>query len=93
MPVLVDHPPQVVLLAVDLREDLVEVPHVARLGPAPPAHRLVRHDHAALGEQFLHVAVAQRKAAGYPHRVADDRGREALRLVVGGGRLLIHTPE
>ena len=57
------------------------------------AHRLVGHDDATLGEQFLDITRAEREAAVQPDGVADDRGREAMALVVRSGSLLFHAPE
>jgi len=104
--VLIDGPPALVPHPVAAAEDLVEVPRVARLRvpasqrvgvllaerAAPLAHGLVGADHPTLGEQFLHVALTQGEAAVPPDRVADNRGREAMALVVGGSLMLIHAP-
>jgi hypothetical protein len=79
------------LLARDLT-DPVQVPEAARpAAPRPePArdrrpeareprpHRLVGDDDAALGEQLLDVAQAQREPGVQPHRVLDDRQWEAV---------------
>ncbi len=51
---------------------------------APLTHRLVGEDHAALGQQLLHVAVAQGEPAVPPHRVGDDRRQEPVACL--GGR-------
>ena len=103
---LVYRPPELVLRAIDADEHRVQVPliararassaHFVRLGLAellaPLPARLVRDDHPALGEQFLHVAVAQREAEGAPDRVADDRGWEAMALVAGDCCVFFHAP-
>ena len=60
--------------------------------PAPPADLLVVDDRPAFGERFLHVAIAEREAEVQSGRVTDDRGREAMALVAGGGRVLIRVP-
>jgi len=104
--VRVDRPPARVLPTVARDEHLVEVPRVA--GPQPPtaqfvrvglaelatplAHRLVRHDNAALGEELLHSAVTAGEAAVQPDRVTNDRSWEALALVEGRERLFFHAP-
>jgi len=103
--VLVDGAPQVVRHPVDADEYLVKVPLVARSRaapalavrvhlaelPAPLAHCLIRDDDAARGEQFLHIAIAEREAEVQPDRVADDLRREALAGVVGCPQLF-HAP-
>jgi len=75
---LVDHTPQVVPHPVAAAAHLVEMPLVtglrpplpAGLGvplaalPAPLAHRLVRQDHAALGERKCQNSVQRRKKSG-----------------------------
>src|SRR4051794_30430572 len=94
---LVDRPPQPVLLARDLDLDLVQVPLVAGTGQ-PPAdlvrealaelerplpHGLVADRDAAGGQQLLDHPQGEREAEVEPDRVADDLGREA---VAGVGR-------
>lgn len=88
--VLINGTPQVRRLAVDRQKDLIQVPLVAGLGAAtaqsvgillperqtPLADRFVGHDHAAFGQQFFDIAVAQGKAEIEPHRMADDRLRK-----------------
>lgn len=92
---LVDGPPQVVSLAPDLHEDLIQVPHVAestvatseRLGvfgselPAPLPHRLIADNDAPLREEFLDIAKAQAESMAQPHAVADELTREAVTVV------------
>jgi hypothetical protein len=91
-PILVDGPPQPVLLAPDHQAHFVEVPLVARVWQptpdlvgeglaelAPPlAHGLVAHLDAAGRQHLFHHAKAQRKAEVEPHRVADDLARKAI---------------
>ena len=102
--VLVDRPPEVVQLAPDPDEDLVQVPLVARPGsaplerggegvtkpPAPGADALVADHDAALGQNRLDLAQAQAEAVPEPHRMADDLGREA-ETAVRVGRPHAHT--
>jgi len=104
--VLGDGPPQVMVHAVAADGDRVQMPFIARawaltpqhvgVGLAecamPPAHRRVGHGYAALGEQPLHVAVAQGEAEAVPHGMTNDRGREAVALIAGGWQRLLHTP-
>src|SRR5215207_9841405 len=54
--------------------------------PAP--NRLIGHVEPALGQEFLHVAVAQREPEIEPDRVSDDLGWE-LMTGVGDG---LHAP-
>src|SRR6202045_107398 len=56
--------------------------------PAP--HRFIGNLQAALGEEFLHVAVAQCEPEIKPDRVLDDRRREAMPAIgelIHGGSL------
>ena len=55
----------------------------------PPAHRLVGGIYAALGQEVVDVAIAQREAEVEPDRVLDGRGREA---VTGVGQGAHHAP-
>ena len=94
---LVHRAPEVEQLAVDLQEDLVQVPGVARLRPSPtqPAGELaaelqaplpdalVADDDAPLGEDQLDVSEAQAEEVLQPDSVADDLGREAVPRVGG----------
>ncbi len=50
---------------------------------APLADGFVGHDDAALGEQLLDVTITEGEAEVQPDRMADDRGREPVPLVVG----------
>src|SRR6516165_7579674 len=47
----------------------------------PTPHRFIGDVELALGEQFLHVAVAQRKAEIEPDRVLDDLGRKTMAAI------------
>ncbi len=103
--VLVDRAPAGVLSAIDAAEDRVEVPRIAsarpaagrRVGvaltalPAPLPDRLIRQEHATLGRQLLHVALAQGKPKGAPDGVRHALRREAM---PGGVRRLqrFHAP-
>jgi len=87
-PILVDRPPQPVSLALDLQQQLVAVPRVAR--PCPPLaqpgcegwaelvtplpNALVADDQAAFGEQVLHITEAEMETVVQPDGVGDDRG-------------------
>ena len=56
-------------------------------GPCgPPAHRLVGDIDAALEQQFLYDAQAEREPCVEPDRVGDDLGREAVPPVADGAR-------
>src|SRR3954468_24988563 len=98
--ILVDGPPEPVLLASDLHLDLVQVPLVSGTGqPAPdlvgealaelarPLADCLMADRDAAGRQHLiHHAQAQRKAEVEPDRVADDLAWKAVAGVGGLGR-------
>ena len=91
---LVDRAPQVMGGAVDLHEDLVDVPLVAgaRSAPAqlvgivrpelgaPGPDRLVGEHDTAGEHQLLNVAQAQRETVIQPHRVPDDLDRIPVAL-------------
>src|SRR6516162_525861 len=47
----------------------------------PTPHRFIGDVEPALGEQFLHVAVAQREAQIEPDRVLDDLGRKTMAAI------------
>src|SRR4029450_9840272 len=96
--VLVDSAPQVMALPVNREEYLVQVPFVTWLGAStlqligvvlpkfqtPLANGLVGHVDAALKQDLLHVAVAQREAIIQPDAMADDLAGEAVILVAFG---------
>src|SRR5271166_5869542 len=93
--VLVDRAPQVMRDAVDLDENLIEVPFIAGARSAPTqlvgvvrpelgtpgSDRLVGEHHTAGQHQLLNVAQAQRKTVIQPHRVPDDLDRIPIALV------------
>src|SRR5207245_10879058 len=82
-------------LACDANDHLVEMPPVARAwappskpsgepGPElqnPPPHRFIGNLQAALGQEILHVAVAEREPEIKPDRVLDDRRRKAMSAI------------
>src|SRR4051794_6307940 len=96
--VLVHRAPEVVQLAIDLQEHLIEVPSVARLRPAtaklagdigaeleaPLPYALVGDRDAPLGQEQFHVAQAQAEDMVQPDSMADDLGREAVSGIGGG---------
>jgi hypothetical protein len=96
-PLLVHRPPEPVLLPLALQLHLVAVPRVAWSGtapphpvgeglpdlPAPPTDGLVADLDPALGQQFLHVAIAEQEPGGQPHRVANELAGEAMPLREG----------
>src|SRR5215470_2766925 len=97
--VLIHGAPQVMTLPVNRQKDLVQVPLVPWLGPStlqligvvlpkfqtPLADGLVRHIDAALQQELLHVAVAQREAIIEPDAMANDLAKEAVVFVACGG--------
>src|SRR3954451_5054733 len=98
-PILIDSPPEPVLLAGDHQAHFVEVPFVSRTGQPTPdlvgealaelarplAHGLVAHVNAAGGQHLFHHAQAQREPEVEPHGVADDLARKAVTGVRGLG--------
>ena len=92
---VVDGAPQVHPLAGDPNDHLVELPSRARAWAAlpqlardqraefqhPAPHRLIGDVEPALGEQFLHVSLAQGEAEIKPDRVLNNFGREAMAAI------------
>ena len=95
--VRIDRPPQPMLRAVDLENDLVEVPPVGRPRPVasdlrcnlcpelrdPDPDRFMGYDDPSLGQKVFNVAQAQGEAVIRPDGVADDGAREAMPLEAG----------
>ena len=95
--VLIDRPPQPVLLTGDGDHHLVEVPLIAATGqpaadlvgeglaelPGPLPYRLMADKNAAGGQHFLDHTQAERKAEIQPDRVADHLGWKAVAGVGG----------
>jgi hypothetical protein len=102
--VLIDGASEIVQLAVDFQKHLIEVPSVARLGPAaaklvgeigseleaPLPYGLVGDRNAPFGQKQFDVPEAQAEDMIEPDRVTDDLGRKAVSGV--GGRLGRHQP-
>src|SRR5215217_1176656 len=98
-PILVDRPPEPVLLSPDHQAHFVEVPLVTRTGqPAPDLvsevlpelarplpYGLMAHVDAAGRQHLFHHAKAERKAEVQPHGVADDLAWKAVAGVGGLG--------
>src|SRR5262249_37055369 len=96
--VLVDSTPQGVPFAIDREKDLIEMPFVPWLGAStlqligvvlpklqtPLADGLMSHVDAALAQEFLYVAVAQREAIIQPDAMADDFAGKAVVLIAFG---------
>jgi hypothetical protein len=98
MTVLVDGAPQVVALAMDGEEDLIQVPFVARSGTplaplvgvglpelsAPIPDRFIGQDDATCRHELFDVPVAEAKAKVQPDAMADNLGRKPMALLQGG---------
>jgi multiple sugar transport system substrate-binding protein len=92
---VIDGSPEIHPLAGDPHHHLVQMPSVAwpRATPAQPSgnhrselqhptpHRFVGEFEPTLGEQILHVAVAQGEAKVEPNRVLDNRRRKAVAAI------------
>jgi hypothetical protein len=97
--ILIDRPPQVMPFAVDGQKHLIQVPLVARPGPAaselmgirlsefpaPLPDRLVGDDDSTGEQQLFDIAVAEAEAKVQPDAMADDLGRKPMVCVRGGG--------
>src|SRR5215468_11158106 len=93
--VLVDRAPEVMALTINREKYLIQVPLVPWLRTSmlqligvvlsklqtPLADGLVGHRDAALEQDFLHIAVAQREAIIEPDAMADDLAGEAMVLI------------
>jgi len=96
--ILINRPPQPVLLARDRDHDLIEVPDVAaarRLAPeaarvvwsklqSPAADRLIGDDDAALQQHLLNQQPAQRKPEIQPDGMGDDLRWKPMAFVADG---------
>ncbi len=92
---LIDRAPQIVRVAVDREEHLVEMPRVARartttaqlIGKllaklqAPLPYGFVRHLHAACCQQFLDIPKTERESKIEPDGVANNFSRKAEALI------------
>jgi hypothetical protein len=95
IPALIHRSPQIMPLAVDREEDVVQVPLVARLAtsapqliavrltklPRPLADRLIRNEDPTGTQQLFDIAIAEAEAKLQPHSMADDLGCGAVVLV------------
>ncbi len=102
--ILINGSPKVLLLALDLNEDLIEKPRVAKASlllpqlpgifkpelPAPVPNRLVGYNHSSLSEQIFDIPQAQAEAVVEPDGVADDLAGKTMARV--GEFRLIHGP-
>jgi hypothetical protein len=102
--ILIDGPPEVVPLALDIHEELVQVPDVSQLplpAPEPPGvawaelptplpDRLVGDDDSSLRQEFLNVSEAQAEAVVQPDGVTDDLRRKPVSAVAAS--IGIHQP-
>lgn len=89
---VIDCPPEVMDLAADPEENLVEMPPFRRTRTPLPdprskdpaefqrllANRLVGHVDATLCEQIFNISIAEREPEVEPNRMLDNRGREAV---------------
>ena len=94
--ILVDGPPEILTAALNIHEQLVQIPGVAQSSapmPEPPSvggtkgltpvpNRFVRHRDTPLGQQVLGIAKTETEAMVEPDRVTDDLGWEAVAVVV-----------
>jgi hypothetical protein len=105
MTVLIHGPPQIVPLAIDREEHLVQVPCVTRSWapatqlicillpkfPAPLSDGFIRHTDPPCKQELFHVAVAQAEAVVEPDAMADDLGRETMVCVWVGWCGCVHS--
>jgi hypothetical protein len=93
--VLIHGTPQILLLAVDSNEDLVQVPNIAEAVltplqfsgvvrtelPTPESNRFIGDDDSPFGEEILDIPEAQAETMIYPHGVADDFWRKTMTVI------------
>ncbi len=93
--VLIDRPPEVVLLAIDSNKDFVQVPAIAETAltalqisdiartelPTPDSNGFIRDDDSALGQKILDISKAQAETMINPDGVADDFWREPMSVI------------
>ena len=105
MAVLTHGPPEVVSLATDREEHLVEMPLITGAWapppelvgvllakfPAPLPDGFIRDDDPPGEQEFFHIPVAQAEAEVQPDRVADDLDGKAVVLITVDGRC-VHVP-
>jgi hypothetical protein len=96
IPVLIDSPPEIVPLTLDVHEELVQVPDVSPttlpapkvLGVVEPelltplANGLMGHDDSPLCQEVLDIAEAQTESMIQPDGVTDDLRWESVSVVV-----------
>ncbi len=102
---LVDRPPQIGRLAIDLQKDFVNMPLISRLRTSttevigillpelvrPPPHRFIAEHDAASGHQLFDIAKAQREPEVQPNSMGDNLGGESVTLVGWGGNIRLHA--
>jgi hypothetical protein len=93
--ILVDSPPEIVPLALDIHEELVQVPHVSLTSLSTPKvpsvieselltplpNGLVGDDDSAFCHEVLDVSEAQTESVIQPNRVTDDLGRKPVSVI------------
>lgn len=106
VPLLIDCPPQIMMLAFDRQKHLIEVPFIAGPGAAateligillaelatPLADGLIGYHYAPLEQELFDIAVAQAEAKVQPYCVTNDLHRKAVVLVATVWRWCVHTP-
>jgi hypothetical protein len=95
IPILVDSPPEIVPLALDVHEELVQVPDVSlTTSPTPQVlcvveselltpltYGLMGDDDSPFCQELLNISEAQTESMVQPHRVTDDLGRKPVSVV------------
>src|SRR5258708_24438079 len=103
--VLVHGSPQVMSLATDREEDLVQMPLVATTRSTtaqfigvrlpklqtPLPHRFIAHDDPALCQKLFNITKTERETEIQPHGMADDLRRETKTFVIGRNAVCFHT--
>src|SRR5262249_22204340 len=90
--ILIDRPPEILQLAVDSKEDFVQMPVVAEpASPSleladiicaelltPPPNRFIGHGDAPFRQKILDIPEAEAKTMVGPNRITDDLGRKPI---------------
>jgi hypothetical protein len=93
--VLIHRTPEILLLAVDSNEDLVQVPNIAEAALAPlqlssivrtelltpVPNGFIGDDDSAFGEKILDISEAEAETMVHPHGIADDFWRETMTVI------------
>jgi hypothetical protein len=93
--VLIDRPPEIMMVTLDCQKDLIQMPLITSLGtpapqligirlaelPAPLPDGFVRHHDPAGEQELFDITVAEAEPVVQPHAMADDLGWKPMMFV------------